>query len=1006
MATADSTTQRFARLKDAGLSHQPLRVDRRSAHPRKCVLMGLGEWNARLAEHFSALARDRKDIPLFALEHGLAQAELLALQNTLRGHIQDSAPARDHQLAWVVYAAEIGYGYAGDEFWQTFEEKTPGWTSNGRRDWIRDAFVAFQRKFAGAKPSGPWAEQFSIIAWPITHAILPNDLQQQLARILYELRHSFSAELFDEPQRLGDFIKARSWNTSARFQNLVQAPALVGQIAAALLLQGKEGFKALLHPTTLKRIGDDVDRERRGRDWLRGARRAAEERAKIRGLITIGRPTNTAFQRRDEAREEVVRLGIEPRLVLRPIDGSRWEVSLEIPDLSHLLLRFPQVRDVLTESRCTITGAVGRPLARGRCLHGPQRVALGRWPRPDDVLLNFEHTDPQLEYLLRAECMLRPGKSWLFKVASDGLAYESRSMRVRAGSKYLLVSTEPLARSNLAFPVELACQGVHAVLLDIPSALTPEWEQTLKQFQVTQAKSIEVWPAGLAAVAWDGEGHGEWLASETPTLAIRSDHAIDELTIAMGNGPSLSLGLSDTPPGDPVFVELPPLPVGLHQFSVAARSGRGTESEVVGDLDVIMRVRGARPWSPGATTHGLLDVELDPAAPSLDQLWEGKAAIVVRGPAGRQVRCRVQMFSRAEESPSFEWQLPPIALPLSSEDWSHHFETHLKKHKDAPALYDDARICEIHFSADELGIFTLRCERDFTPLRWSLRKASSGYIARLHDDAGTGDPVIERYSFEQPTIGEKLQSGAEHTAPNLGGLYVATLGDFRASFIVPPIVRGFADLHCEPRIDAGQRTPATIAKLLSSAQLWGKARLSGDPFAGARRGSVLRALTAHIVSLLCGSAWANAETRLKNEQGLDELERRISDKVYERGFGVGLQREHEALAHVPLSKRSARLASLAESYRIVSPGVNVGIHSAQGAGPENSVWFAEFALRMASDPVTLWAWAGEHFDAGIKKLLDVPTLARAARFLVLAVDQQKKSLTASGEVYAGWGWSA
>lgn len=427
--------------------------------------MDLRAWNQRLAEHFGALARERKDVPVFALEHGLARTELLALQNTLRAHIQVSAPARDHQLVWVVYAAEIGYGYAGNEYWQTFEDRTPGWRLNGRRDWIRDAFVAFQRKFAGAKPSGPWAEQFSIIAWPITHAILPCDLQQQLARILYELRHSFSGELFDEPQRLGDFIAARSWNTSARFQNLVQAPALVGQIAAALLLQGKEGFKTLLHPTTLKRIGDDVDSERRGRDWLRSARHAAEERARIRGL-TIGRSTNTTFQRREEAREEVARLGIEPRLVLRPIEGSRWEVSLEIPDLSHLLLRFPQVREVLTESRCTVAGAAGRPLARGRCLHGPQRVPLSRWPQPDDVLLKFERTDAQLEYLLRAECMLRPGTSWLFKVASDGLAYESRGMRVRADSKYLLVSTEPFAKSPVARPVELACQGVHAMLLD------------------------------------------------------------------------------------------------------------------------------------------------------------------------------------------------------------------------------------------------------------------------------------------------------------------------------------------------------------------------------------------------------------------------------------------------------------------------------------------------------------------------------------------------------------
>jgi hypothetical protein len=980
--------------------------------------MDLGGWNQRLAGHYGALACDRKDIPLFALEHGLTRAEVLAVSSELCAHVLLSPPSLNHALVWTAYAAEIGYGYAGDEYWQTFEAKTPGWTENGNRGWIRDAFVTFQQTFAAARPSGPWAEQFSIIAWPITHAILPRDLQQQLARTLYELRHSFSAELFDEPQRLGDFIAAHSWNASARFQNLVQAPALVGQIAAALLLEGKEGFKALLHPMTLKRIGDDVDRERRGRDWLRGARNAAEERAKIRGL-TIGRPTTTTFERPDEARAEVERLGIEPRLLLRPIEGSRWEVSLEIPDLSHLLLRFPQVRAALTESRCTVAGAAGRPLARARCLHGPQRITLSRWPRAEEVLLKFERTDAQLEYLLRAECMLRPGTSRLFKVASDGLAYESRGMRVRADTRYLLVSTEPFARSNLARHVELTCQGVHAVLIDVPPALTPEWDQALRQLQVTQAKTIEVWPAGLAAVAWDGEGHGEWLASETPTLALRSDHAIDELTIAMDEGGlSLSLALTDTPPGEPIFIELPPLPVGLHKFSVAARSGNGADSEVIGELDVVMRVREARPWSPGVTTHGPLEVALDPVAPSLAQLWEGNAALVVRGPAGRQVRCRVRMFARADEAPSFERQLPPVTLPLSSEEWARHFETHFKKDKGAPHAYDDAHVCEVEFSGDELGVFTLRCEREFTPLRWSLLRDASGSIARLHDDADSGVPVAERYAFERPTIGEKLPQGANHKAPRTGGLYVATLGDFKATIIVPPIVKGLADLKCEPLIESGPRTAETIARLLTSTQLWGHARLSGDLIAGARRGAVIRALTAHILSLLCGRAWANAESRLKDEHGLLELKRCISDKGYELGLGSGLQLEYQALTDVPPSKRAARLASLAESFLVKpstdqrqvggsssSPGLTEVRH-VQGVGPEHSGWLAEFALRIASDPVTLGAWAGEHLDASIKKLLELPTLARAARFLVLAVEQRKRSLAATGELYAGWGWSA
>jgi hypothetical protein len=982
--------------------------------------MDLGGWNQRLATHFDELARARKDIPLFALEHGLTPNEVQELSAEVCAHIRVSAPSRDHVLAWTAYATEIGYGYAGDEYWQTFEGKTPGWVERGDRGWIRDAFVAFRRKYAGAEPSGAWAQQFSIICWPITHAILPRDLQQQLAWILYEVRHSFSAELFDSPLLLGQFIASRSWNASARFQNLVQEPALVGQMAAALLLQGKEGFKTLLHPMTLQRIGDDVDRERRGREWLRGARRAAEERARIRGL-TSGRPAATPGQRRDDARAEVARLGLEPHLVLRPMEGARWEVSLEIPDLSHLLLRFPQVREVLNESRCVVAGATGRPLARGRCLQGGQRVVLGRWPRADEVLMKFERPEPQLEYLLRAECLLRPGPSWLFKVARDGLAYESRGMRVRAGSRYLLVSTQQLVRSDLARPVDVACESVFGVLLDVPTALTPEWEEALRQFQITQAKSIEVWPAGLAAIAWDGEGHGEWLASETPILAVRSDHPIDELIVSMGNGdPPLSLTLSDTPPGEPIFIELPPLPVGLHKFSLVARGGSGAAAEVVGDLDVVMRVREARPWAAGGTSHGPLAVELDPPAPSLEDLWEGKLSVSVRGPSERPVNCRVRMFTRAGEAPSFERQLPPITLPFSNEAWRRHFETSLKKLLDAQRAYDDARVCEVAFSADELGAFTLRCEREFKPLRWSLRRGPAGFVARLHDDVGNGAPLlIERYSFERPTIAEKLPSDAEFLAPRAGGLYIATLGEFKASIVVPPIVRGLAELKCEPRIDDRDRTPESVARVLSFARLWGAARVSGDLIAGARQRLVIRALTGHVFSLLGGQAWATAEVNIApGERGLGELKRCISHERSEVAIGAKLLLEYKALADLPPRKRVETLASLAESFGLVpespphrevierssSPGVTV-LRRLQGLGPEYSAWLAEFALRIASDPMTVEQWAGEHVVDSIERLLDVPTLARAARFLVLAVDQQNNSHAGIDEVYAGWGWS-
>src|SRR5262249_29393163 len=143
----------------------------------------------------------------------------------------------------------------------------------------------------------------------------------------------------------------------------------------------------------------------------------------------------------DRAREQVAALAIEPRLVLRPTGADSWEVLLELPDLSHLLMKFPALRNVLTESRCVVAGSLGPPLARGALLHGPRLVVLRSWPSPKSVLLRFEQPVPaELEYLLSAECLLRPGPQWLFRIASDGLAYELRGNLVRRGQSYVLTS--------------------------------------------------------------------------------------------------------------------------------------------------------------------------------------------------------------------------------------------------------------------------------------------------------------------------------------------------------------------------------------------------------------------------------------------------------------------------------------------------------------------------------------------------------------------------------------
>src|SRR6185437_5384609 len=143
--------------------------------------MTLEQWQARLEAHFRKLASERStgDWPVFALEHGLSASELDDLSAQVRKGARNAVNSNSY-LPWVVYAAEAGYRYSGWEYWQSFEENTPGWEGSAPRNWMRRSYIKFAKTFGGAELQGKWADWFSIIAWPITHAILPLDLQLQL----------------------------------------------------------------------------------------------------------------------------------------------------------------------------------------------------------------------------------------------------------------------------------------------------------------------------------------------------------------------------------------------------------------------------------------------------------------------------------------------------------------------------------------------------------------------------------------------------------------------------------------------------------------------------------------------------------------------------------------------------------------------------------------------------------------------------------------------------------
>ena len=64
--------------------------------------------------------------------------------------------------------------------------------------------------------------------------------------------------------------------------------------------------------------------------------------------------------------------------------------------------------------------------------------------------------------------------------------------------------------------------------------------------------------------------------------------------------------------------------------------------------------------------------------------------------------------------------------------------------------------------------------------------------------------------------------------------------------------------------------------------------------------------------------------------------------------------------------------------------------------------FAEFLLRLASDPAPLLSWPSGDSQAALQRALTSPVVLRAARYLVLAIDRATEEV--AGVTYAGWAW--
>lgn len=943
-------------------------------------LVPLGDQQAALQLHYSSLAelRSASGLPVFAIEHCLTASQLAHIGEEFRNRVRSDLDLSRHWLLWVAWITEQGYAYDGEEFWNSFERLTPGWTFQHRPQ-VSSWFKKFQKQFGGVTPTGDWARHFSIIAWPITNAILPRYHQRHFARALYDLR--FDLADFDEvnPASIGKLFAATQSHVSTRFAAFLQQHKLAGGIVLALLGEHSSNSTSPIHLPTLGRIVEDLAEIRAAGHWLSEARKIVTHRFK--GLGAGSSSSGNALR---PARTRSSRCDLKPTLALRLRSADCWCLTMEVPSFRSIGVQSPEIRSHLLNTRCQVSGAPD--LKPGQWLLSANRAAVLRsWPSPHRPLISIEDRLPVLDLLLSNEAVLEEKPCWLFRCGQDGVARMVNSGTVRSSSHYILVlrSATPLEPLAILQPCHIECEGIKAFKLSLPASIPNNIAAEIQKLGLTLIRTTRLWPAAMAAKAWDGEGYCEWLTTDAPCFGLSSDYPVSSYDIRLDDEPEEHIDAGSV--GMPVFFQLAPLSSGNHVLTVKPRLATSDDAK---ESTLQLNVRQPEPWTGGVTGHAGLVVNLDPPDNDLESLWQNRLKLSVLGPKNREVSLRLTL-ERGDGTPISNDQIgEPLTLPAPANECSKRLAQYTQK-LDSAWSYLEASAGTLMVQGDELGSINLRFEREVAPLRWITRQNQNRVTLRLIDDSGIegSTPKLSFYEMTRPLVElpsaniEIMREGFTIEAP--GGLYIANHGDYKDEIVVsiPDPSAGFKGLAIAPVVSEIRSGGVTPVRALTLISLWAQSRQAGH-LANVRQQTIVQAVCEALFERFCGQDWLQAERAYRedgSDASLDALKARVQSQT---GIAAVLVRDFET-AEASAAERIAWYAELTTRYGICSDTL-----------------LCEAALRLASQPETLIPRLGNSAEQTLVSLAAKPAVVRGAR--LLAILSARK--TASGSVLPRWPW--